>query len=234
MRLTSIEGDMALGRHAAVGGDASIKGSAIIGHNLLVRGWLDAPNILGSDKGLHASLQALEEAYPHPRRGWWAMVGATLPATLCVVEDGCWVSTGKPVGGGGGSTADLGEVTQAISGLQARVEALEQAVAGLESESKTARFDSIVNSLTETLKEQSSRSSTDPECSVVYVNTLGRFVLKVETVSVQGGVAASYYGWWADSGDYAGGDGKPLTGVTYVCRSNGQAYRWTGTALEAV
>lgn len=229
MKLTSIEGDMALGRHAAIGGDASIKGSARIGHNLRVDGWLDARNIKGCDKGLHASLEALTEAYPHPRPGWWALVGTTIPATLCVVEDGCWTSTGQQAGISG----EQGEAMQAIAALEARVEALEEAVAAL-GEPQASGFDGIINSIGTTLKESTALSSSEPECSVVYVNALSRFVLRVETLSTQELAVTSYYGTWADSDSYVGEDGKPLAGTIYMCRTNGQAYRWTGAALVAV
>lgn len=229
MKLTSIEGDMALGRHAAIGGDASIKGSARIGHNLRVDGWLDARNVRGCDKGLHASLQALEQAYPRPRAGWWALVGTTLPATLYVVEEGCWASTGKQVAAG----STDGDALQAIAALEARVTALEEAVAAL-AEPQAVGFDGIINSISSTLHEQTTHAGSDPECSVVYVNALSRFVLQVETLSTQGAASSSYYGTWADSDAYVGSDGKPREGTIYMCRTSGQAYRWTGAALVAV
>lgn len=234
MKMTSIEGDMALGRHAAIGGNASIKGSARVGHNLKVDGWLDAPNVVGCDKGLHPTLAALAEAYPRPRRGWWALVGEELPAELCVVVGGQWTLTGKHAGGSGFGASGLEEAMDAIEALEARVGALEEAVEKLEEGRLAAGFDAIVNSLPGELKEQTAHASSEPECSVVYVNALGRFVLKIETLSLQGGASASYYGTWADNAAYADAEGSPLATMIYVCRANGQAYRWTGAALVAI
>ena len=40
-----IDGDVAIGRDANVGGNATVRGSLKVGHNLTVEGWLDAKNI---------------------------------------------------------------------------------------------------------------------------------------------------------------------------------------------
>lgn len=85
-----IDGDVAIGRHAAIGGGATVRGSARINHNLKVDGWLDAPNIKGAQKGLFKTLEQLEEAYPTPEPGWWALVGSALPAPLYISENGKW------------------------------------------------------------------------------------------------------------------------------------------------
>lgn len=101
--MTEIAGDVAVGRHVVTGGNAKIQGGAIVKRNLKVEGWLDAPNIKGPAKGFFKSEEQLNAAFPLPKRGWWALVGATLPATLWIVErdeQGIdrWVSTGKTAG----------------------------------------------------------------------------------------------------------------------------------------
>ena len=47
-----IDGDVAVGRDVNIGGKATIRGSAKVGHNLTVDGWLEAKNIKGPNKGL--------------------------------------------------------------------------------------------------------------------------------------------------------------------------------------
>ena len=77
-----IEGSQTVSRHLIAGGNASVGGSLTVGHNLLVKGWVDAPNIKGPLKGLYASEAALKAAYPRPMPGWFALVGNTLPADV--------------------------------------------------------------------------------------------------------------------------------------------------------
>ncbi len=72
-----IDGDVAVGRNVSAGGNANIQGSARVGHDLVVEGWLEAKNIKGVNKGLFASVAALREAYPKPHDGWFAGVSAS-------------------------------------------------------------------------------------------------------------------------------------------------------------
>lgn len=98
IKTTEIEGDVAIGRHVTAGGSAIVRGNAKIGHNLRVEGWLDAPNIKGPAKGLFADEAALNAAYPLPEKGWWALVGDSVPAAVYTVKDGEWTATGKTAG----------------------------------------------------------------------------------------------------------------------------------------
>lgn len=93
-----IDGDVSVGRNVTIGGKASVRGSATIDHNLRVKGWLDAPNIKGTNKGLFNSPIKLRETYPRPHDGWFALVGNTLPAALYIAEGGDWVATGETAG----------------------------------------------------------------------------------------------------------------------------------------
>lgn len=72
-----IDGDVAVGRNVSAGGDANIQGSARVGHDLRVEGWLEAKNIKAANKGLFATPAALRIAYPQPHDGWFAGVPAT-------------------------------------------------------------------------------------------------------------------------------------------------------------
>lgn len=93
-----IQGSANISRHLNVGGNADIGGTARIGHNLIVRGWLDAPNIKGPCKGLYKDEQSLKKAYPLPLPGWYALVGDTLPADVWRSEGAKWVATGEKGG----------------------------------------------------------------------------------------------------------------------------------------
>lgn len=105
-----IDGDVAIGRTVTAGGNATVRGNVVVGHNLKVEGWLDARNIKGPCKGLFLTEGELEAAYPHPQRGWWGLVGETTPADVYVaVSDGGaaahWVATGAKGGEDTAATA---------------------------------------------------------------------------------------------------------------------------------
>lgn len=99
-----VEGDVAVSRDAIVGGHAIVRGNARVGHNLTVEGWLDAPNIKVPNKGYFKSEADLKGNYPHPRNGWWALVGESLPAPVYIALGGKWTalldSEGDQVKGG--------------------------------------------------------------------------------------------------------------------------------------
>lgn len=102
-----IDGDVAVGRDVNIGGKATIRGSAKVGHNLTVDGWLEAKNIKGPNKGLFKTAEQLREAYPNPQKGWWALVTIEGSAAsdhlgqLYVADGGTWVaqvdSNGNPL-----------------------------------------------------------------------------------------------------------------------------------------
>ena len=94
IKTTQIDGDISVGRNVAMGGKAEVAGNLTVGHTLLVKGWLDAPNIKGANKGVFITLDELEEAYPEPHAGWYAGVGTSSPFDLYVGRDGGWSSTG--------------------------------------------------------------------------------------------------------------------------------------------
>lgn len=93
-----IDGDVAIGRNVSVGGDANIQGSARIGHNLKIEGWLEARNIKGALKGFFPTVEALRAAYAIPETGWLALVGESMPATIWYGEGGEWKTKGATCG----------------------------------------------------------------------------------------------------------------------------------------
>ncbi len=128
--LSSVKGDVAVGRNVDIGGDVDIKGHIHAGHNLTVDGWFDAPNVKGPSKGLFPSETAMKAAYPLPEPGWWALVGDTLPADVWCVEDGKWTATGKK----------SGNLTVANLTLDARIDEVKRAV-----DLTTAALDALVS-----------------------------------------------------------------------------------------
>lgn len=118
-----IEGDVAVGRHVTAGGDATVRGSVSVEHDLRVKGWLEARNIKDSNKGLFTTLEKLTQAYPRPQRGWWALVGESLPADLYVERDGQWAPTGRQAGE---PRVDFEEYGEALRQVQDSVLELEQ------------------------------------------------------------------------------------------------------------
>ena len=119
IKTTQIDGDVSVGRNVAIGGKADIAGSVSIGHNLKVEGWLEAPNVKDTNKGIFTSLDKLVAAYPTPHDGWMAGVGTSSPFTAYVGDGGAWVATGGTIT----VNVDLDEyaTTQALSDLENEV-----------------------------------------------------------------------------------------------------------------
>ena len=92
--IKNFDGDISVGRHAVVGGNAKVCGGMTVGKNLKVEGWLDAKNLKAANKGVFLNEESLKNAYQEPKDGWWALVGDTLPAALWVASDGKWRNTG--------------------------------------------------------------------------------------------------------------------------------------------
>lgn len=90
---TSLPRDLSVGHDATIGRQLDVKGSVSVGHSVKIDGWLDAPNIIGTDKGLFETEDALISAYPSPQEGWTAYVGTSFPAKLYIVKDGVWTDT---------------------------------------------------------------------------------------------------------------------------------------------
>lgn len=118
IKTTQIDGDFSVGRNVAIGGKARVAGSATIGHNLKVEGWLDAPNIKNTNKGIFTALEKLEAAFPAPKDGWLAGVGTSTPFDAYVAENGEWVATGGTI-----------DVDIDIEEIDGRLDALESDVA---------------------------------------------------------------------------------------------------------
>ncbi len=116
-------GDVENIRNVSIGGKARIDGSMNIGHNLKVEGWLDAPNIKGSNKGVFLTLADLNSAYPAPIDGWYAgVVGSNNSVLLYTGWAGSWVNSGETLS----VTLDV----NALSEMQEDIDAATTAVGG--------------------------------------------------------------------------------------------------------
>lgn len=131
MRNEDIQGSLSVSHGVTVGGGMSVRGNSKFDHNVVVKGWLDAPNIKGAFKGLYSSGSALKSAYPRPMPGWYALVGNALPADVWRVDGGEWVPTGEK---GGEPNMDLASLVE-------RIEAAEEVMLGTESRVETAEED---------------------------------------------------------------------------------------------
>lgn len=100
IKTTHTTGDVSVGHDAALGGSARVQGSATIHHNMVVEGWLDAPNVKGVNKGFYTDIESLQEAYPDGSAadGSYAVVGSTIPGVLWYVKGGKWVNSGQSSG----------------------------------------------------------------------------------------------------------------------------------------
>lgn len=95
--LNKIDGDVAVGRNVAVGGDAEVRGALNAKGNVRIEGWLDAPHVKGVCRGLYDTEETLKSEQPQPRNGWWALVGEGFPLTLWRAFGGEWHNTNSTV-----------------------------------------------------------------------------------------------------------------------------------------
>ena len=158
------DGDLSVGRDLSVGGDSQLRGNATVGHNLTVKGWLEARNIKWANKGLFTSEEALKKAYPRPEKGWWAIVGKTLPGDIYVAENGAWVPTGEQ---GGNPSIDCQPFLEDLSALKDRMDATEAEIETLTAAVKQAEM--AVVQLSELDKETVERLKSEPRRSVMMV-----------------------------------------------------------------
>lgn len=120
---SSIQGPFSISGNLTVGGNSTTRGNAKFEHNLEVKGWLKARNIVGPCKGLFASETKLNSCYPKPENGWWALVGNTLPAEIYRAEGKKWIDTGEQ---GGEIVPYLDELEETVSENKNNITALQE------------------------------------------------------------------------------------------------------------
>lgn len=153
-----VSGDVAVSRHATVGGDTTVRGHFRAKRNLKVEGWLDAPNVRHPHKGMFMSGDDLKNAYPHPVNGWWATVGTSLPGKVWIVRNHKWEETSID---GPESRIDISEWAQEI---------LSDAL-----DDKIASISNSLNNNIETLRN---------ECGLAHRNMQENERLALETLAI--------------------------------------------------
>lgn len=236
-----IDGDVAVGRNIAAGGDANVQGSARVGHDLIVEGYLVAKNIKSPCKGLFKTAAILKECFPRPHDGWWAMVGTSVPASVYVAEGGEWVATG----GVAPTKEGMDIYTQSLENEKGKA----GGIAPLDASAKVplanlplrtvevAVFHSFVY-VGAILNITSEHKSTDNDYGAIYDPERKRFYLmgigqqnpNIDVTLIQA------YGYWADEDIFgaepAEGYGREPVGFKlYRCATDGGLYYWDGTDL---
>ena len=165
VKTTQIDGDISVGRHVAIGGDAIMQGNGHVKGRFRIDGVLEAKNIKGesADKGVFTSLENLKEAYPSPKDGWWALVGDTLPCPIYVAKNGEWAATG---GTGGAATINSEKYDKKIEGLNADIRL---------SETRIGKNENNIEALQE---ETGKQGKTLLQLSTSMQETINNFLLK--------------------------------------------------------
>lgn len=162
IKTTQLDGDVSVGRNVAMGGKLDVSGSATIGHNLKVDGWLEAANIKGINKGIFLTVEELRSAYPNPHDGWLAGVGSSTPFTAYVGKGGDWVASGGTIE----VTVDMSQYTEGVSQLQEDIDNVKADVKtnATNISSHTQQLTSLgnlLNTTTETANNAKSQSDTN-------------------------------------------------------------------------
>lgn len=250
-----IDGDVAVGRNVAAGGNANVQGSVRIGHNLVVEGILDAKNIKGPFKGLYETKAQLEETYPNPRNGWWALVGLPLPAPVYLAYKGQWkVKTGSD-----GSPVVAGEIVVDLSGIMGKA----YGIAPLDEDGKVPdkhipeRYDDVV-AFADTVSGITV-NATEPtnyiqSSLIVFNKDTGKFVYAMQLLEFDNGQPVEsvwtqnsdgtksldtshfkFFAQWLGSelyGTVATGGITPEAGKIYVEAATERLYIYNGSTLS--
>lgn len=250
-----IDGDVSVGRNVAAGGNANVQGSVRIGHNLVVEGILDAKNIKGPFKGLYETKAQLEETYPNPRNGWWALVGLPLPAPVYLAYKGQWkVKTGSD-----GSPVVAGEIVVDLSGIMGKA----YGIAPLDEDGKVPdkhipeRYDDVV-AFADTVSGITV-NATEPtnyiqSSLIVFNKDTGKFVYAMQLFEVDNGQPVEsvwtqnsdgtksldtshfkFFAQWLGSelyGTVATGGITPEAGKIYVEAATERLYIYNGSTLS--
>lgn len=208
----SIGGDVSVGRNANVGGKAVIQGSVIINHSLRVKGNLDAPNIMGANKGVFATENTLNAAYPNPHNGWVAGVLGDGVIDMYLGSGGAWVQQpGRTI-----------EFAIDLDYYDNELEQLQADIVGMAS----THFDGINSNAI----SPSAGSSEVVAASVVYSSTLHLFVAVDSSNNL-------YLNWDEGSryNNYVEGNPVSIVDKLFVNDNNGLLYyRGTNNHLTAV
>lgn len=235
-----IDGDVAVSRNVTTGGNATVRGSMTVNHGLRVEGWLDAPNIKGPSKGLFKTQEKLQESYPLPENGWWAMVGTKLPFTLVAALNGLWEAIGE--------VSEINVDSEQIEDLYGKITALEgskgapNGIAPLGADGKVPKgylpLGDVIEFYSFVAEPQIEAGDTEfkPHSGNVVFDTVRNvFLLDVRTTNPYGNVISHKYydNWLARTlfGTVTEEGVVPEVGKLYVSSYYNAVYRYTGTKM---
>lgn len=158
----SIQGNLSVSRDITTGGHLTARGNSVFDHNVIIKGWLDAKNIKGACKGLFASVEKLEEAYPKAMPGWYALVGDTLPADVYRAEGGEWVATGEK---GGEVNLYLDQLEEDVANLDDEVKDIQELISNGVLVADSVKFNATATAVTMVYKLRKS-DGTENEYTV--------------------------------------------------------------------
>lgn len=158
----SIQGNLAVSRDITTGGHLTARGNSVFDHNVIIKGWLDAKNIKGPCKGLYASVEKLEAAYPKAMPGWYALVGDTLPADVYRAEGGEWVATGEK---GGEVNLYLDQLEEDVANLDDEVKDIQELIGNGLLVADSVKFNATATAVTMVYKLRKS-DGTEKEYTV--------------------------------------------------------------------
>ena len=158
----NIQGNLSTSRDITAGGHLNVRGNSVFGHNVVIKGWLDAKNIKGPCKGLYASEETLNEAYPKPMPGWYALVGNTLPANVYRSDGGKWVATGEQ---GGEVNLYLDQLEEDVANLDDEVKDIQELIGNGLLVADSVKFNATATAVTMVYKLRKS-DGTEKEYNV--------------------------------------------------------------------
>lgn len=164
----NIQGDLSTSRDITAGGHLNVRGNSVFGHNVVIKGWLDAKNIKGPCKGLYSSEDALNKAYPKPMPGWYALVGNTLPANVYRSDGGKWVATGEQ---GGEVNLYLDQLEEDVANLDDEVKDIQELIGNGLLVPGSVAFSSTSTTVTLTYKLRKSDGTETPYNVIVPIVT---------------------------------------------------------------
>ena len=136
-----------------------MRANSVFDHNVVIKGWMDAKNIKGPCKGLYASEEKLNEAYPKPMPGWYALVGDTLPAAVYRADGGEWVATGEK---GGEVNLYLDQLEQDVADLDDEVKDIQELIGNGLLVAGSVQFNATATAVTLTYKLRKSDGTETP------------------------------------------------------------------------
>lgn len=145
----AIQGNLSTSRDITAGGHLNVRGNSVFGHNVVIKGWLEAKNIKGPCKGLYASEETLNESYPKPMPGWYALVGNTLPANIYRSDGGKWVATGEQ---GGEVNLYLDQLEEDVANLDDDVKDIQELIGNGFLVAGSVQFNATATEVTLTYK----------------------------------------------------------------------------------